>query len=101
MHVPEIIKIKEHLDKLKKEGLIKEWDLPYENLLTRISSAIVFLTPESDKDGSVNKIWRELEKHSNFSQRLNDEKKLSKLQFRVTFSEEEKQENAQREVKLS
>ncbi len=97
MHVPEIIEVKEHLESLKKKGVIQQWELPYENLLTRRSAAIFFLTiPETSPAAGV---WSELEKYDNFSQRLNSEKKISQLPYRVTFSKEEKEKNEQ--VKIS
>ncbi len=48
-NVPEINLVKEHLDKLKSAGFINEWELPYENLLTRLTAAIFFLTPADEK----------------------------------------------------
>ncbi|MCG8318433.1 MAG: hypothetical protein MI921_02925 [Cytophagales bacterium] len=91
MHIPEIIEVKEHLEALKKKEIIKDWELPYENLLTRRSAAIFFLTPKDDNEPSLKMIWKELGKYENFSSRLNVEKKLSDLMFRVTFSKEEKE----------
>lgn len=44
-NVEEIKRIKACLDTLKKNGLIIEWELPYENLLTRYTAAIFFFTP--------------------------------------------------------
>lgn len=93
MYVPEIIEVKEHLDRLKASNLIETWELPYENLLTRRSAAIFFLTPAGDTKASFEKIQRELSKYDNFSSRLNEEKKLSSLQYRLTFSKEEKEKN--------
>ena len=91
MHVPEIIEVKDHLDDLKSKKLVKEWELPYENLLTRRSAAIFFLTPT--EESNLEKIWKHLGKYENFSFRNNVEQKLSKLEYRVTFSAEEKEKN--------
>jgi len=95
MYVPEIIEVKDHLENLKSNGLVKEWELPYENILTRRSAAIFFLTPV-DKS-KLNDIWKELDKYENMSYRENTEKKLSQLMFCVTFSKEELEKNLQQE----
>lgn len=86
MHVPEIIEVKEHLDELKEKGLVKEWELPYENILTRLTAAIFFLTPTDDS--KLDEIWKELEKHPMLIYRLNEEKKLSQLVWRVEFNKD-------------
>jgi len=83
-NVPEIIAVKKHLDDLKEKGLVKEWELPYENLLTRLTAAIFFLTPVDDT--KLEEIWKELEPHTRLTYRLNEEKKLSQLQWRVEFN---------------
>src|SRR5688500_9208416 len=93
MYVPEIIEVKELLESLKTSGLIDSWELPYENLLTRRSAAIFYLTPKGEAGSDADKIWAHLTKYDHFSYRLNTEKKLSKLQFRITFSKEESEKN--------
>ncbi|MCL6589881.1 MAG: hypothetical protein K6U80_08010 [Firmicutes bacterium] len=84
-NVPEIIKVKQHLDQLKEKGLVQEWELPYENLLTRVSAAIFFLTPASEEKAGA--IWEELKQYPNFAYRENTEQKLSKLKYRITFED--------------
>jgi hypothetical protein len=91
MNVPEITEIKEKLEQLKSEKLIKNWELPYENILTRRSAALFFVTPESED--KTKDIWTHLEAYENFSVKPNDEKKLSDLAYVITFSEEEKKKN--------
>jgi hypothetical protein len=86
MHVPEIIEVKEHLDNLKEKGLVKEWELPYENILTRLTAAIFFLTPVDDS--KLDEIWKELDKHPLLTYRMNEEKKLSQLVWRVEFNKD-------------
>lgn len=99
MHVPEIIEVKNHLDALKAAGLVAAWELPYENILTRRSAALFFVTPAGT---AAEGIWQELTKYSNFSYRPNSEKSLSQLEYRVTFSAEEKEKNEkQRESALA
>ena len=41
--VEEIVAVKELLQKCQDEGLIASWELPYENLLTRLSAAIFYM----------------------------------------------------------
>lgn len=89
--IPEIIEVKEHLAKLQEEKLVKTWELPYENLLTRRNAAIFYLTPRDES--SLKKIWKELEQYKDFSYRENIENKLSDMRFRITFNEEEKLKN--------
>lgn len=84
MHVPEIIDVKLHLDDLKDQGLINEWELPYENILTRLTAAIFFINPADES--KLPEIWKALEKHKMLHYRLNEEKKLSPLEWRVEFN---------------
>jgi hypothetical protein len=83
-NVPEIKAVKKHLDDLKTQGIVKEWELPYENLLTRLTAAIFFLTPT--EDSNLEKIWQELAEHNMLHYRLNEERKLSNLEWRVEFN---------------
>lgn len=84
MHVPEIIEVKDHLEKLKTENnLVSEWELPYENILTRRSAAIYFFTPVDDS--KLEEIEKELSTYPGFDYRENSEKNLSKMKYRVTF----------------
>ncbi len=87
MYVPEIEQVKMEFDNLKKLGLIADWELPYENLLTRLNAAIFFCEPVENSK-SHDGIWELLKKYKDFSFRLNDEKKLSGMMYRVTFSNE-------------
>jgi hypothetical protein len=95
MYVKDINTVKDHLDMLKSIGLIKAWELPYENLLTRLNAAIFFMAPSNESDSHLETVWAELEKYPEFSYRLNAEKKLSSLPYRITFSKEEKEKNLQ------
>ena len=83
-NVPEIKAVKAHFDELMDKGLVKEWELPYENLLTRLTAAICFITPTDDS--KLPEIWKELEKHKMLHYRLNEERKLSYLVCRVEFN---------------
>lgn len=83
-NVPEIKAVKRHLDELKEAGLVKEWEIPYENILTRLTAAIFFLTPANES--GLDEIWTALEVHKMLQYRLNEEKKLSQLEWRVEFN---------------
>lgn len=98
MFVKEINEVKEHLNYLKANHFIQEWELPYENLLTRLNAAIFFLTPADEDEKHLSDLWNNLGKFPEFSYRANDEKKLSGLKYRVTFSKDEKEKNAKRIV---
>jgi hypothetical protein len=94
MYVPQIIAVKHQLDAMKNElELITNWELPYEDLLTRRSAAIFFLTPAAESEEWLQKTWSHLKKFEHFSQRVNHEKTLSQMSYRVTFNVEEKQKN--------
>jgi hypothetical protein len=84
--VPEIEAVKKHLSELQRDGIVKEWEVPYENVLTRLTAAIFFLTPTERALLPV--IWIELKKHKMLHYRLNDEKKISQLEWRVEFNKE-------------
>lgn len=83
-NVPQIIEVKEKMEKMKAEGLISEWELPCENLLTRIDAAIFFLSPTDNSD--VEKIWQQLEAVPGFQARENEEKSLSQLRWQIEFN---------------
>ena len=93
MYVPEIIEVKENFEMLKQQGFILKWELPYENLLTRRSAAIFFFTPSSTTEDNMNKVISQLSKYPNFSFRSNTEKKISTMDYRVTFSVDEIEKN--------
>lgn len=79
--VPEIIEVKKCFEQMRQEGLIVNWELPYENLLTRISAAIFFFTPNNSV--KQEDIMNRLKQYEKFVCRGNTEKKLSKLEYRI------------------
>lgn len=85
-NIPEIKAVKGHLDQLKAKGLIEAWEIPYENVLTRLTAAIFFLTPSNPSN--LNEIWKELETHKMLMYRLNEKKELSELEWRVEFNKD-------------
>lgn len=91
MNVPKITEVKTLLEELKSKGEISAWELPYENLLTRLNAAIFFFGV--GKSGGLESIEKAFGSFEEFSFRENEEKKLSQLTYRLTFSEEEKAKN--------
>lgn len=87
MHAPEIQKVKEVLTKMKNLGLIKDWELPYENILTRLSAAYFFVEPKEDETKLI-PVWRALEKIEYFSCELNEKKLLSEMKYQIQFNKE-------------
>ena len=85
LNVPEIIEIKKKLAELQAGGLVKEWELPYENLLTRLSAAIFFVTPSGEEQ--MKAIVDAFKEYPHFAYRENTEKKLSQLMYRITFED--------------
>jgi hypothetical protein len=93
MFVKEISAVKELLAEMTENGQIADWELPYENLLTRLTAAIFFVTPQENTDIANLSVY--FENYPHFSIRENIEKKLSALKYRITFSAEEKEKNSQ------
>lgn len=89
MNKPEIEKVKNLLESLKHRSLVAEWELPYENLLTRLTAAIFFINPVDDID--MSSIWAEFKEYEYLSYRINTEGLLSKMKYRMTFNKEEKE----------
>ena len=53
MHVKEIAEVKDRLDHLKERGMLENWELPYENLLTRLDASIFFIAPAGTLEGNL------------------------------------------------
>jgi len=75
--------VKDRLESLEKENTILDWELPHGNILTRLSAAVFFLTVPLGHD--VKEICHTLPFSDKISIRLNEEKKLSKLDWRLEF----------------
>lgn len=84
--VRDIIMVKQALTELKEKKLIKEWELPFENLLTRLSAASFFIEPMVIEE--IDEVWAHLKSFENFRFQENKEGKLSRLKYRVEFNEE-------------
>lgn len=76
--------VKEHFALLKEIGLVQQWELPYEHILTRLDAAIFFCTPAAPATEET--LWQELAVHPALKYSLNTDKKLSQLQYRVEFN---------------
>jgi hypothetical protein len=87
-NVAEINEVKNLLIEMQEEGSIRSWELPYENLLTKLSAAIFFITPT--KPEQLLEVWKRLEKYGDVSYERNESKKLSELdfQFRISLNDE-------------
>lgn len=82
-NVLDIMEVKQDLDQMKLNGIVRDWEIPYENLLTRRSVAVFFLTPSDEE--KLSEIWSQLSKYEDFHYRENTEKRLSKLDYRIEF----------------
>lgn len=85
-YIKEIEDVKLHLQRLKDNGTIREWDLPYEQILTRVSAAYFFLTPVEGKEEQV---WEEFKGYPHFQYGINKDKELSACSHQITFKEPE------------
>ena len=61
----------------------------------------IFLFFHGSNDAEADKIWNILSDTKDFSFRINTEKKLSGLMYRVTFNEEEKKANEAKQTPVS
>ena len=75
---------KQQLHELTQKGLVKDWEIPYESILTRLTAAIFFLSPTDES--KVPEIWNVLGGNQLFQYRPNEEKVLSQLAWRVEFN---------------
>ena len=84
-HVLEILDVKQYLEQLKSKGFIKDWELPYENLLTRLSAAIFFITPVSEE--KIVEINEQMARFDNYVLDTNTDQLLSDLPYRIQFKQ--------------
>ena len=80
-----IIAIKNMLENMKSSGQILEWELPYEQLLTRLTAAIFFVTPSTTTN--IDEIVNQLSSYQ-ASYTKNMDKKLSFLQYKIQLKRE-------------
>ncbi|MCL1123552.1 hypothetical protein [Shewanella surugensis] len=91
MYVPDIDKVKDKMTELEATGVIAQWELPYENLLTRLSAAIFFA--EVSDDSQLEALSSDFSEYEHFLVQTNVKKEdahtLSRMSYRMTFSQEE------------
>lgn len=88
-YVPEILEVKSHLEKMKLKGLIDNWELPHENLLTRITAAVFFI--ETSDNQEVRELWESLGRFTDLRYRENESgSNISNMKWRVEFNREER-----------
>lgn len=86
MHIDSIVKVKDKLETLKEAGAIEAWELPYENILTRLDAAHFFVTlPDTNTDP----VTKSFEDYDTFKLEKNDAQKLSTLDYQITFAASE------------
>lgn len=83
-NIPQIKAVKNKLGQLQEKQLIAAWELPYEEILTRLTAAVFFLTPAPEVDVAL--IWKELALFNTLQYSLNEDKMLSQLTWRVQFN---------------
>jgi hypothetical protein len=64
--------VKRKLEDLKEKGIVKEWEIPYENIFTRLTAAIFFLSPTEESKLEI--IWNELGTNKSLQYKLIDPK---------------------------
>lgn len=85
-HIPEIIAVKNCLEKLKKKGIIEDWGLPCENLLTRLTAAVFFVEPRSEENMAT--VCESLKEFPDFRFAANEGKLISQLKYRIEFNKD-------------
>jgi hypothetical protein len=85
-NVPEILAIKQKLEHLQSAGLVREWAVPYENLLTRLDAAIFFLSARDNT--SLESIWGAFRETPRFRFEQNSKRTLSGLDWQIQFDAE-------------
>jgi len=85
-NIKEINDVKGVLSDLQNKGIIKEWSLPYENLLTRLTAAIFYVSPAPEHQ--VESIWKTLNQFPRFSPTINNNRELSNLEWKVEFNKD-------------
>lgn len=81
-HVEEIVAVKSLLLQCQEEGLIGRWELPYEQLLTRLSAAIFFF--ELYEESYQNEVENKFRDYPGLTIEPNHQS-MSSLQYRMTL----------------
>ena len=80
----EIREVKDLMAAMNQGGLVKEWELPFEEILSGLAQAVFFLTPVDDS--CLEKIWNELGKFPYMTYQRNESGTVSKLVWRIAFN---------------
>lgn len=83
-HVPEIIEVKAALESLSRDGVVLRWELPYENLLTRLDAALFFVEFSANEQQGL--AWHELARYGELLYGPNEDHALSELPYHFEFS---------------
>ncbi|NMM55480.1 hypothetical protein [Paenibacillus aquistagni] len=83
--IEEIQSVKSCLEKLKQKGIIIAWELPYENLLTRLNAAIFFFTPSEGVNPVV--IQEHLIEYPNASVTPHQPAAISQMPYKIAFEQ--------------
>ncbi|MFB7304411.1 hypothetical protein [Heyndrickxia sporothermodurans] len=85
-NVEEIKKLKLSMETLRHNGLIIKWELPYENLLTRLSASIFFFTPA--EDANLNELQKHiLKEFPNATIIPHQPANISQMPFKIVFDQ--------------
>jgi len=87
--VPEIIEVKRELDQLVADGEVARWELPYENILTRLNAALFYV--EFVASQPSDEAWRRISCHGDLCFGLNADRVLSDLPYWFGFGSPEKE----------
>ena len=80
-NIPGIVSVKEKLVELESLGYIKQWELPYERLLTKLDAAIFYIAPNDGYD--LEAIGVQLNKVCKCDFQKNVNGKLSALPYEI------------------
>jgi len=80
----EIREVKDLMQAMHQGGLVKEWELPYEEIFSGLAQAVFFLTPVDDS--CLEEIWKELGKYPYMTFQRNESGTVSKLAWRIAFN---------------
>jgi hypothetical protein len=88
-HVPEIIEVKRQLEQLAADGAVSRWELPYENILTRLDAALFYVEFSAGRE--PDEVWRKLSGHGDLCFGANTDHTLSTLPYWFGFGSPEKE----------
>jgi hypothetical protein len=87
-NVYEIKAVKDRLSRLQEEGLVRAWELPHEDILSRLTAAVFFVTPSAGMDPE--QLCDRLNGFAGPFCSLNDDKRLSQLDWKLEFGKEDR-----------